>query len=282
MGAEAFAERRVWFEDYLRSVANEERTIRDDNVDVIEQVVMEAEVDAARAALKAAGPPPFDPGSPRFVRQQGTTCMSTSLANGMISLGETCFAEDTEKRVHLFTDDVVENTSSFQKPGEYRSVDDLFKYLESGRLEELELAGGRFGDDYRVRLTNSLLDVVEALWSGTGRLLVQRAAHAYLVFGLDIERGGEIGVRVRDPFEATGPGYARLRLEALRENFLWSPLKKIPRLMGPHGFNELTAEELLGHLERYETMENLGVECPSALLFRAADAPPLKGGEDEA
>ncbi|MCA8922794.1 MAG: hypothetical protein KDD82_13350 [Planctomycetes bacterium] len=258
-------------------MATEERTIREDNVAVVEQVVMEAEVDAARDALLAAGRPPHDPGSPRFVRQQGTTCMSTSLANGMISLGEPFFDEDRERRVHLFTDDVVENTSSFQKPGEFRSVDDLFKYLESGRLRELEIAGGRFRDDYRVRLTCSLLDVVEALWSGRGRLLVQRAAHAYLVFGVDVERGGAVSVRVRDPFEATGPGYARLGLEALRENFLWSPLKKIPRLMGPHGFPQLTAEELLGHLERYEGMENLGVECPSALLFRAEDAPPLKG-----
>lgn len=277
MGSEAFVKQRAWFEDYLRAVVTEERTLREDNVPVVEQVVMEAEVDAAREALLAAGPAPFDPGSPRFVRQQGTTCMSTSLANGMISLGEPLFAEDAERRVHAFTDDVVENTSSFQKPGEYRSVDDLFKYLESGRLQRLELFGGHFVQDYRVRLTHSLLDVVEALWSGRGRLLVQRAAHAYLVFGVDVDRGGQVSVRLRDPFEPTGPGYASLPLESLRENFLWSPLKKIPRLMGPHGFPELTADELLGHLERYETMENLGIECPSALLFRAEDAPELRG-----
>ncbi len=44
---------------------------------------------------------------------------------------------------------------------------------------------------------------------------------------------------------------------------------------GPGGFASLTAAELLGHLERYDSMANLGVDCPSALVYRAEDAPPL-------
>ena len=43
----------------------------------------------------------------------------------------------------------------------------------------------------------------------------------------------------------------------------------------------LDAEQLLGHLERYDGMENLGVECPSALVYRLEDAPPLHGPPPE-
>lgn len=270
-----FAAQREWFERYLRVVLEEAAPILPENVEVVELLLMEAEVDAARRALREAGPPPHDPGDPDFVRQLGTTCMSTSLANAMISLGERCFREEREARVHAFTEDVVMNTSSFGKPGEYRSVDDLFKYLESGRLQELDLAGGRFGADYRVRLTNSLLDVIEGLWTGRARLVIQRQAHAHLAFGLELD-GEQEWVLMRDPMRASGRGFERISLERLRRDFLWSPLKKIPRLLGPHAFPSLEAEELLGHLERYTEMENLGVDCPSALVYPAQQAPPLQ------
>jgi hypothetical protein len=73
----------------------------------------------------------------------------------------------------------------------------------------------------------------------------------------------------------SGQGFTRVSLEALRRDYLWAPLKKISRLMGPHGFPTLTADELIGHLDRYSSMENLGVYCPSALLYRLENAPPL-------
>jgi hypothetical protein len=270
-----FATQRKWFARYLRTVLEEVEPILPENVHVVELLLMEAEVDAARRALREAGPPAYAPGSPAFVRQMGTTCMSTSLANAMISMGEPCFRHDREERVRAFTEDVVANTSSFGKPGEYRSVDDLFKYLESGRLGEIDVLGGRFEGGYTVRLTHSLIDVVEALWTGRGRLVIQRRAHAHLAFGLELTDEEE-WVLMRDPMRATGPGYDRVTLETLRGDYLWSPLKKVPRLMGPHGFPSLSAEALLGHLERYEEMENLGVDCPSALAYRVEDAPPLK------
>jgi len=275
-----FATQREWFARYLRILLEEAEPIVAENVHLVELLLMEAEVDAARRALEEAGPPRYEPGHPVFVRQVGTTCMSTSLANAMISMGETCFADDREERVHAFTMDVVENTSSFGKPGEYRSVDDLFKYLESGRLTEVSPGGGRFAGDFRVRLTSSLIDVVEALWTGVGRLVIQRSAHAHLAFGLEVD-GDEVRVLFRDPMHATGTGCSRITLGALRTGYLWSPLKKIPRLMGPHGFPRLTAEELIGHLERYAEMENLGVDCPSALVYRVEDVPPLNSPPEE-
>src|SRR5438105_10159670 len=110
--------------------------------------------------------------------------MLTSLGNGMISFGEMGLAADLE-RVAALADDVVANTNPMGKPGEYRSVDDVFKYLESGRLKEISLAGERIRGDYRVRLTGSLADTCEALWTGRARLLVQRSAHARLVFALE-------------------------------------------------------------------------------------------------
>lgn len=276
----SFAERRAWFERYRRRTLEAQEPITAENVAVVEHVLMEAEVDAAREALADAGPPRFDPGAPSFAQQTGTTCMSTSLANGLISLGEPGLAvpddEERERRVHRLTADIVERTSSFGKPGEYRSVDDLFKYCESGRLREVDLGGGKLEGDYRVRLTCSLLDVVEALWTGRARLVIQRRAHAHLAFGLALaDPDGDAAVLMRDPMHGTGPGSSVVPLEVLRQDFLWSPLKKIPRLMGPHAFPSLTAEALLGHLARYDGMENLGVECPSALVYRAADAPAL-------
>ena len=258
----------------------EAQPITEANVAAVEHVLMEAEVDAAKKALRRAGPPGFTAGQPRFAQQVGTTCMSTSLCNGMISMGEPSLQLDDddalEARVHRITGDIVDRTSAMGKPGEYRSVDDLFKYLESGRLREVDLGQGlRLERDYRVRLTCSLLDVVEALWTGRGRLVIQRRAHAHLAFGLEPDDQVSWSVLMRDPMHGTGPGFSRASLVTLRTDYLWSPLKKIPRLMGPHGFPSLTAETLLGHLERYDSMENLGVECPSALVWRAEDAPPL-------
>ncbi|MGE0706934.1 MAG: hypothetical protein AB7N76_02915 [Planctomycetota bacterium] len=279
-----FDVQRKWYERYRRVILEEAAPITADSVYVVELLLMEAEVDAARAALAGLvaglGPPPFDAGEPYFVRQEGTTCMSTSLGNGMISLGEPYLIADPERRVTGLADDIVASTSAMGKPGEYRSVDDMFKYLESGRLLELRDEGAGFSCDYTVRLTNSLIDVCEVLYSGRGRLVIQRSAHAHLGFGLE-QRDGEYVVRMRDPMTRSGPGYSRVSFETLRRDYLWSPLKKIPRLMGPHGFQELEAEELLGHLERYDAMENLGVDCPSAILYRKAEAPALRTPPEE-
>lgn len=282
----AFEAQRAWFGRYLRAVLEEAAPITEHNVAAAEHILIEAEVDAARKALRRAGAPAFAPGAPRFAQQVGTTCMSTSLCNAMISLGEPALQLDDdgalERRVHRITSDVVERTSAMGKPGEYRSVDDLFKYLEAGRLREVDLGDGlRVERDYRVRLTCSLLDVVEALWTGRGRLLIQRRAHAHLAFGLEREDDDTWWVLMRDPMHGTGRGFSRASLATLRLDYLWSPLKKLPRLMGPHGFPSLGAEALLGHLERYDGMENLGVECPSALVYRIDDAPPLHGPPSE-
>lgn len=285
-----FDAQRAWFERYLRAVLDEAQPITEQNVAVVEHLLIEGEVDAAKKALRRAGPPAFVAGAPRFAQQVGTTCMSTSLCNGMISLGEPSLQVDDddalERRVHRITSDIVERTSAMGKPGEYRSVDDLFKYLEAERLREVDLGAGlRVERDYRVRLTCSLLDVVEALWTGRARLLIQRRAHAHLAFGLERDDDGAWWVLMRDPMHGTGAGFSRASLETLRLDYLWSPLKKLPRLMGPFGFPSLTAEALLGHLERYDSMENLGVECPSALVYRLEDAPPLHApasDEDEA
>ncbi len=275
-----FEVQRSWFRRYLRVVLEEAEPITAESVAVVELLLMEAEVDAARAALEQLGPPEHDAGEPYFVRQVGTTCMSTSVANGMISLGEPFLDVDPDRRVHLLTSDIVERTSAFGKPGEYRSVDDMFKYFEGDRLQEVRDGDDGFSCDYTVRLTNSLIDVCEALWTGRGRLVIQRSAHAHLGFGLEVV-DGEFLVRMRDPMTGSGPGYSRVTLETLRRDYLWSPLKKIPRLMGPHGFMKLSAEELIGHLERYDTMENLGVDCPSAILYRKAEAPPLHAPPEE-
>ena len=268
--SDPFELQRSLFREHLRTVLEAAQPITADNVLELEQSLMEAEVEAGKRALEHAGPPPFLPGSPEFVQQHSSTCMSTSLANALISMGEPWLQESAPSRVRALTDHVVENTSAFGKPGDYRSVDDLFKYLEAGKLKELPVEG-----DFRVRLTSSLIDVIEALWTGKGRLVVQRRAHARLVFGLAFDDEAEPVFLMRDPMSADGQGFDLVSIETVRFEFLWSPLKKIPRLMGPHAFPQLTAEELLGHLERYEQMENLGVDCPSALVFRAADAPPL-------
>lgn len=281
----AFERQRQWFGRYLGALLREAEPITAESVGAVEHLLMEAEVDAATKALREAGPPAFDPGAPWFAQQVGTTCMSTSLANAMISLGEPLFAAATEdvraSRVVAFTSDVVARTSAMGKPGEYRSVDDLFKYLESGRLAELELEGGRFELDFRVRLVNGLIDVLEALWTGRARLVIQRRAHAHLAFGLEQDEEAT-WVLMRDPMHGAGPGFSRVPIDALRVEFLWSPLKKIPRLMGPHGFPALGAEALLGHLDRYGQMDDLGVECPSALVYRREHAPPLRAPPPEA
>ena len=240
----------------------------------VELVLMEAQVDAAAGALAQIGPPVFDADTPYFARQVGTTCMSTSLANGIISLGEPFLTADPNRRVPLLTEDVVDRTSAFGKPGEYRSVDDLFKYLESGKLLDVHDGDEGFSADYAVRLTCSLIDVIEALWTGEARLVIQRSAHAHLGYAIDAQDDSFM-VRFRDPMMRSGPGFNLVSLEILCRDYMWSPLKKIPRLMGPHAFNELSAEELIGHLERYTSMENLGVDCPSALLYRRAEAPEL-------
>ncbi len=281
-----FEVQRGFFRRYMQVLLEEAEPITAESVGTVELLLMEAEIDAARSALEALGPPTFDPGSPHFARQEGTTCMSTSLANGMISMGEPFLLADPDRRVPLLTSDIVHRTSAFGKPGEYRSVDDLFKYLEGDKLQEVADGEETFSCDYTVRLTSSLIDVCEALWTGKGRLVIQRSAHAHLAFGLEV-RDGEWTACWRDPMTRAGSGYTRMSLEELRQYYLWSPLKKIPRLMGPHGFPQLGAEELLGHLDRYDTMENLGVDCPSALVFRRDEAPPLfsppeEGAEEEA
>jgi hypothetical protein len=270
-----FDVQRQWYERYRQVILEEAEPITAESVFVVELLLMEAEVDAAKEALASLGTPAFDPGEPFFVRQEGTTCMSTSAANGMISLGEPYLQADPVERVTHLTSDIVARTSAMGKPGEYRSVDDMFKYLESGRLLELGDEGEGFSGNYAVRLTSSLIDVCEALWTGRGRLVIQRSAHAHLGYGLEELESGEFVARFRDPMMRSGPGYRHVTLEALRRDFLWSPLKKIPRLMGPHGFPQLGAEELVGHLKRYDEMQNMGVDCPSALLFRESEAPAL-------
>lgn len=274
--AAVFDVQRQWYRRYRQVALEEAAPITVESVFVAELVLMEAEVDAAKAALANLGEPSFDPGEPFFVRQDGTTCMSTSLSNGMISLGDEFLQADPDGRVSRLTEDIVSRTSAMGKPGEYRSVDDMFKYLERGMLKEFQVDGVGFQADYAIRLTCSLIDVVEALWTGRGRLVIQRSAHAHLGFGLELDpQSGEFQVRMRDPMTRSGPGSSLLSLEELRQTYLWSPLKKIPRLMGPHAFQSLSAEELIGHLERYDTMENMGVDCPSAILYRREDAPPL-------
>src|SRR5687768_11789156 len=155
LAREAFQKQRAWFGRYLRTVLEAAEPITEANVGLVELLIMEAEIDAARRALRRAGPPAFTPGAPRFAQQVGTTCMSTSLCNGLISLGEPSLQLDDddalERRVHRVTSDIVERTSAMGKPGEYRSVDDLFKYLESGRLRDVDLGQSlRVEGDFRV------------------------------------------------------------------------------------------------------------------------------------
>src|SRR5690606_18709120 len=115
--AAVFELQRDWLRRHTRVALREAEPITADTDPGAELLLMEADVDAARAALEQLGAPAFDPGEPYMVRQVGTTCMSTSLANGMISLGEPFLIADPDRRVHLLTSDVVERTSSFGKPG---------------------------------------------------------------------------------------------------------------------------------------------------------------------
>lgn len=277
-----FDVQRQWYHRYRQVALEEGAPITVESVFAVELVLMEAEVHAAQQALQTLGDSRQDPGEPFFVRQDGTTCMSTSLANGMISLGDEFLLADPDARVTDLTDDIVSRTSAMGKPGEYRSVDDMFKYLDRGMLLEFESGGAKFHQDYAVRLTCSLIDVAEALWTGVGRLVIQRSAHAHLGYALERDpESGEFLVRMRDPMTRSGPGYTLQSLSELRQSYLWSPLKKIPRLMGPHGFTQLNPEELLGHLERYDEMENLGVDAPSAILYRSEDAPALLAPPEE-
>jgi len=272
----SFGIARAAYKKLFKELLEKAQPITAENVDDLEAELMFAEVEAAKTAVRIAGPPVHLAGEPWLVQQTSSTCMSTSLANATITLDEPWFVEDTARRVAQFTAHVVANTNAFGKPGDYRSVDDLFKYLEAGKLKELP-----FTNDYRVRLTNSLIDVCEALWTGKSRLVVQRRAHARLAFGLALDDEAEPVALMRDPMWPDGTGHELVSLEKLRSEFIWSPLKKIPRLMGPHAFEKLTAEELLGHLERYDSMDDLGVDCPSALVYRAEDAPPRKAPPPE-
>ncbi|MEZ0228383.1 MAG: hypothetical protein ACAI25_07135, partial [Planctomycetota bacterium] len=178
----SFGIARAAWRKLLKELLAKAEPITADNIEELEATLMFAEVEAAKAAVRVAGPPVYQPGEPWFVQQSSSTCMSTSLANALITMGEKWLSEDTEKRVLQLTSHIVANTSAMGKPGDYRSVDDLFKYLEAGLLGELDFEG-----DYRVRLTCSLIDVCEALWTGRCRLVVQRRAHARLAFGLVLD-----------------------------------------------------------------------------------------------
>jgi len=203
-----------------------------------------------------------------FVRQTGATCMSTSLANGMIALGEPAFRESAVRRVESFTSHIVANTSSFGKPSEYRSIDDMHKYLRRDEAREASLSGdAKIEHRYRCVLTDSLLDVVTALHSGHGRIVVQQQAHARLAYELLVESGAVL-VRQRDPFMGSGSDdHHLIPLAEWRQSYLWSPLKKIPSTMG-FGFDRLSQREVREHLARYGEMANLGIECISGILVR--------------
>ena len=62
-----FDVQRQWFERYRRVILEEAEPITAESVYVVELLLMEAEVDAARAALANLGPPAYDPGEPYFV-----------------------------------------------------------------------------------------------------------------------------------------------------------------------------------------------------------------------
>lgn len=258
--------------------SEQERLIRDsapltaDSVPELEAALCELDVEHSLSfcqKLRQLAPPVAK--RYRFIHQWGATCMSTSLANGLIALGEPAFlAIESElvETVHAFTSHVVDNTSSFGKPFEYRSVDDMQKYLRRSEHRRFGLLG-----DYELFLSNSILDALLALFTGSGVVVLQQAAHAQLAFELVFDEDPHaVSVRQRDPF-TPGPGddHNVIQLAEWRREFFWSPLKKIPTTMG-RGFDCLSAEETLDHLARYEGMDNLGLECSSAILVRV-DVP---------
>lgn len=239
-----------------------------DNVEAVEQALMDKELEhAEKLALELHECTPFPNHDCNFAHQLGSTCMSTSTANGMLVLEEPFFQNQTLERVQAFTQHVVDNTSSFGKPFEYRSIDDMHKYLKRNDHQHFSLGSEQgFERRYRCELTNSLIDVIMAFHSGRGAVVVQQSAHAQLAFQIIVE-DQQLFVCQRDPFTRHGTDYfSRIALADWRQHYLWSPLKKIPSTMGS-GFESLTAEEVLDHLARYESMDNLGVECVSGILI---------------
>lgn len=253
----------------FNAILAERAPVSVDNVDALEEALIASELaiglDYARALhdLKPCRRREYP-----FVHQRGATCMSTSLANALIALGDPFLLEDPPARVHAFTDHVVAHTSDFGKPFEYRSIDDMHKYLR--REEHLGrgsiVSGLAMTRRYRCELTNSLIDVIDALHLGRGQVVVQSHAHAQLVFELVVD-DQEVAVRQRDPFTSYGSERSSLiDLERWRRSYLWSPLKKIPSTMG-RGFELLEHHEVLEHLARYEAMDNLGIECISGIIL---------------
>ncbi|MDF1664880.1 MAG: hypothetical protein P1V97_24175 [Planctomycetota bacterium] len=255
------------FEDLLRSAA----PITENNIDALEQSLIEEEVRiGADLILQLNQLAPFPEEEHAFVHQSGATCMSTSVTNGMIALKEPFFKKKALEKTRAFTDHIVQNTSSFGKPHEYRSIDDMHKYLKRNEQQEFSKFGESISRRYHVELTNSLIEAIMALHSGDGRVVVQQHAHANLAFEIAVleEHGqADIFIRQRDPFTTQGSDSHRLiPLLEWRQHYLWSPLKKIPSSMG-RGFESLSANEVLEHLARYSEMDNLGIECISGILI---------------
>jgi hypothetical protein len=268
---EATREYQAVFEELLKDAS----PITEDNINALEQALIEEEVRVGTGvAITLHELIPFIERDYTFVHQTGSTCMSTSLSNGMIALGESFFARETVERTHAFTQHIVRHTCGFGKPFEYRSIDDMHKYLKRNDPLSFQKHNQSLSRRYRVELTNSLIDIIFALHQGLGRVVVQQHAHANLAYEMAVlqENGStEFFIRQRDPFTSHGSSQHRLiPLFEWREKYLWSPLKKIPSSMGC-GFESLDANEVLQHLARYEEMDNLGIECISGILIPLED-----------
>jgi hypothetical protein len=264
---EALSQYQRFFEQTLKEAA----PITAHNIYDVESKLMQEEVRVGcELILQLQSLTPFIENEYAFVHQYGATCMSTSLSNGMIALGEPYFTKESVDRTHAFTHHIVQNTNGFGKPMEYRSIDDMHKYLKRNDQQEFSKDTETLSQRYRVELSNSLIDVIMALHQGEGRVVVQQNAHAQLAYELHVDQSeNEINffIRQRDPFTSYGSHQHRLvPLLEWRECYLWSPLKKIPSSMD-HGFESLSASEVLEHLARYEEMDNLGVECVSGILI---------------
>ena len=152
----------------------------------------------------------------------------------------------------------------------------MHKYFKRGDAARLRIRGRRLAARYRCELTDCLIEVVAALHGGEGACVVQQHAHARLAYAIHID-GPDIFVRQRDPFTRHGDDrHSLIELGEWRRTYLWSPLKKLPSTLG-HGFDSLSPVEALGHLARYEAMDNLGIECISALILKLGpgdDADP--------